>query len=145
METIKCDSEACKTHTHKKLLGTRLHLSHEYSYIHKIMLISKYFCKNEYINIDIVCIKRNFLTQIEKKKELFLHISAVKQNLCWKKSHLTVVHQAQYQNSIVFTPQLRANLTVCQVYLFASVQMLKRTWHHPLNHWCYQGGMFKTI
>lgn len=81
METIKCDSEACKTHTHKKLLGTRLHLSHEYSYVHKIMLISKYFCKNEYINIDIVCIKRNFLTQIEKK-ELFLHISAVKQNLC---------------------------------------------------------------
>lgn len=144
METIKCDSEACKTHTHKKLLGTRLHLSHEYSYVHKIMLISKYFCKNEYINIDIVCIKRNFLTQIEKK-ELFLHISAVKQNLCWKKSHLTVVHQAQYQNSIVFTPQLRANLTVCQVYLFASVRMLKRTWHRPLNHWCYQGGMFKTI
>lgn len=82
MEIIKCDFEACKTHTHTKLLGTRLHLSHEYSNIHKIMLISKYFCKNEYINIDIVYIKRNFLTQIEKKKELFLHISAVKQNLC---------------------------------------------------------------
>lgn len=76
METIKCDSEACKTHTHTKLLGTRLHLSHEYSYVHKIMLISKYFCKNEYINIDIVCIKRNFLTQIEKKGIVFTYISS---------------------------------------------------------------------
>lgn len=127
METIKCDSEACKTHTHKKLLGTRLHLSHEYSYVHKIMLISKYFCKNDYINIDIVCIKRNFLTQIEKKGIVFTYISSKRKSVLKKKSYLTVVHQAQYQNSIVFTPQLRANLTVCQVYLFASVRMLKRT------------------
>lgn len=127
METIKCDSEACKTHTHKKLLGTRLHLSHEYSYVHKIMLISKYFCKNDYINIDIVCIKRNFLTQIEKKGIVFTYISSKRKSVLKKKSHLTVAHQAQYQNSIVFTPQLRANLTVCQVYLFASVRMLKRT------------------
>lgn len=129
----------------QKLLGTRLHLSHEYSYVHKIMLISKKFCKNDYINIDIVCIKRNFLTQIEKKGIVFTYISSKTKSVLKKKSHSTVVHQAQYQNSIVFTPQLRANLTVCQVYLFASVRMLKRTWHRPLNRWCYQGGMFKTI
>lgn len=67
---------ARRTHT-QKLFGTRLPLSQEYSYIHKIMLISKYFCKDEYLNIDILYIKQTFLTQICKKNNIYLHISAV--------------------------------------------------------------------
>lgn len=57
MEIIKCDFEVCKMYIYKKLLGICLYLSYEYLYVYKIMLILKYFCKNEYINIDIVCIK----------------------------------------------------------------------------------------
>lgn len=71
--------------------------------------------------------KTKFPHTNRKKGIVFTYISSKTKSVLKKKSHLTVVHQAQYQNSIVFTPQLRANPTVCQVYLFASVQMLKRT------------------
>lgn len=101
---------ARRTHT-KQLLGTRLPLSYEYSYIYKIMLTSKYFCKNEYLNKDMLYIKQTILTQIRKN----IHISAVETKTVLKKSYLTVVQRVQHQNSIVFPPVV-CPLTVCHVH-----------------------------
>lgn len=42
-----------KVHDKQRLFLKSNYGFNEYSYIHKIMLISTYFCKNEYLNIDI--------------------------------------------------------------------------------------------
>lgn len=116
---------ARRTHT-KILLGTGLPLSHEYSYIHKIMLISKYFCKDEYLNIDILYIKQTFLTQICKKKKIFFTYISSRNKICVKINLTLQLFIGLNIKSLLFSPRCLPFDCVPRS-LFVSVRFLRKT------------------